>query len=115
MNDEAYAGLGTGLCNSDKTYLSAKEALTNLEGSYPGVIEKLCQDEEFASVKARYENWAAACNDSKPYEGKAIVSNANDILGSINNTGTIASVSLVCLFGISTGIGAILLRKRKHN
>ena len=116
MSDSNYEGDGNGYCLSQGTYLSAKQHLvTQSEVN----LTAFRNDEEsrYTSALDRYNHWATAAKDTKPFEGDQIynVANINSLDIKENSTLLTTLIIVVSLTSIAVIGGYVVLRKRKHN
>ena len=114
MNDESFAGDGTGRCLSEGLYITAKRELLKLDVQD---IDAFANDVDgkYTSILARYLAWASACGDTTPFNGDGIVpSNIFNNNNYSNGSPVFLCVVLVLISGPFVLIYLIKKTKRKH-
>ena len=117
---EADVSDGTNCKGPTGYYLTAKSALSTLEGSHSGCIALLEAGGSFAKAKDRYEKWALANGDGAPYDGQSgIVTPLGSlrIVGGLDDAGaSMPLVVTIAALGTAAAAGFFLFqRKRKEN
>ena len=92
-------------------YLNAKLAFNALTEEQQIAFR---QNQEFSTLRARYEAWAFANHDNNPYDGFDGISSSNSLffINNESNASIILVIVVVALVGVSA-IG-IMIKKRKH-
>lgn len=105
MDDPAFQGDGTGLCNSQGVYLTAKQALYTL-GDEEILRFKNDEDGKYTAALARYLEWARICGDEKPFEGNTIVSTSR--FAGVLRGGISPAWIAIAILGVTAVVGGSL-------